>query len=130
MRLSGVNPSTVGICALILPGSWAVISAVGKKERKKKKKCLECQCPKQTSLLPSQLFPFSSIVLTVLENHTAKGKTWGIFWRDTLKVAKNFLEPEMPLFTFLQRRNFSKTLSEEAEKVLGYLVAKHCLRFL
>ena len=38
----------------ILPGGWAVISAV---DKKKKKKCLECQCQKQGNLLPSQLFP-------------------------------------------------------------------------
>ena len=50
----------------ILPVSQAVISAVGKK--KKKKKSLERQCQKQAILLPSQLFPFPSIVLTVLEN--------------------------------------------------------------
>ena len=37
--------------------------------------CLECQCQKQASLLPSQLFPFPSIVLTVLENDAARGKT-------------------------------------------------------
>ena len=30
----------------------------------------------QASLLPSQLFLFPSIVLTVLENDAAKGKTW------------------------------------------------------
>ena len=28
------------------------------------------------------------------------GKTLGLFWRDTLKVAKNFLGPEMPLSVF------------------------------
>ena len=38
--------------------------------------CLECHCQKQASLLPSQLFSFPSIVLTVLENETATGKTW------------------------------------------------------
>ena len=40
----GVSPSAVGKFAPILPGSWAVISAVGKK-----KKCLECLCQKQAS---------------------------------------------------------------------------------
>ena len=66
-------PSAVGKFAPILPVNWAVISAVGKK--KKKKKSLECQCQKQASLLPSQLFSLSAIVLTVLENNVAKGKT-------------------------------------------------------
>ena len=46
--------------------------------QKKKKKKLECQCPKQASLFSSQLFPFPSIALTVLENDPvpAKVKTW------------------------------------------------------
>ena len=53
---------------------WAVISAVGPK------KGLECACPKQTeaSFLPSFSAPsmsFHSVVLTVLENDAAKGKT-------------------------------------------------------
>ena len=39
------------------------------------------------------------------------------FWRDTLKVAKNFLGSEMPLSTFWQMLNFGETLSEEEEKV-------------
>ena len=46
--------------------SRAVISAVGKKM------CLEHQSQKQASPLPSQLFPFPSIVLTVLENDAAQ----------------------------------------------------------
>ena len=66
-----------------------VISAVGKE------KCLECQCQTQASLHSSQLFPFPSTVLTMLENYAilslylsrfpqfggndaAKGKTWEI----------------------------------------------------
>ena len=55
----------------ILPRSRAVISGVGGK----KKKHLECQRQKQASRLPSQLFPFPSIVLTLLENDAAKEKT-------------------------------------------------------
>ena len=51
----------------------------------------------------------------------------GVFWRDTLKVAKNFLGPKMPLSAFWQRLNFGETLLEEVEEVLGYLVAKHFL---
>ena len=47
--------------------------------------------------------------------------TIGVFWRDTLKVAKNFLGPKMPLLAFWQMPNFGETLSEEEEKVLGYL---------
>ena len=47
--------------------------------------------------------------------------TCGVFWRDLLKVAKNFLGPEMPLSAFWQRLDYGETLSEEAEKVLGYL---------
>ena len=43
----------------------------------------------------------------------------GVFWRDILKVAKNFLGSEMPLSVFWQRLNFGETLSEEEEKVLG-----------
>ena len=66
VELVYINPSKAGKCAPILPVSRAVISAVGPK------KCLECL--KQASLLPSQLFPFPSIVLTVLENDVAKGK--------------------------------------------------------
>ena len=46
-------------------------------------------------------------------------KTKGVFWRDTVKVAKNFLGPKMPLFTFWQMLNFGETLSEEEEKVLA-----------
>ena len=64
------NPSAMGKFASLLPVSWAVISAVDKK-----KKCLECQCQKRADLLPSQLFPFPSIVLRVLENDAAKGRT-------------------------------------------------------
>ena len=64
----------MGKFASILPISPSVNSAVGKK-KKKKKKCLECQCQKQASLLPSQLFSFPSIALTVLENDAAKGET-------------------------------------------------------
>ena len=56
--------------------------------------------------------------------------TCGLFRRDTMKVAKSFLGPEMPLSTFWQMLNFGETLSEEAEKVLGYQVAKHFLCFL
>ena len=44
----------------------------GNFSRWQKKKYLECQCQKQAILLPSQLFPFSSIVLTVLENDATK----------------------------------------------------------
>ena len=74
----------------------------------------------------------------------------GLFWRDTLKVAKNFLGLEMPLSAFWQMINFGETLSPlplkvshhnkplpkcwkwhfGAKKVLGYQVAKHFLRFL
>ena len=64
-----LHPSVVGKCAPNLPGSQAVISEVGKN------KCLQCQCQKQASLLPSQLFPFPSILLTVLENDAVKGKS-------------------------------------------------------
>ena len=46
---------------------WEVISAVGNK-------MLQCQRRKQASLLPSQLFLFPSIMLTVLENDGARGK--------------------------------------------------------
>ena len=53
--------------APILPMRRAIISAVGKKS-------LDCQCQNQASLLPSQLFPFPSIVLRLLENDAAKGK--------------------------------------------------------
>ena len=38
-----------------------------------------------------------------------------------MKVAKNFLGPKMPLFAFWQMLNIGETLSEEEEKVLGYL---------
>ena len=41
------------------------------------------------------------------------------FGQTLLKVAKNFLHPEMPLSVFWERH------TEEAKKVLGYLVAKH-----
>ena len=66
------NPSAAGVCAPILPGGRAVISAA---DKKKKKRCSECQCQKQANVLPSHLFPFSSIVLTVLENGAYRGKT-------------------------------------------------------
>ena len=56
-----------GLFAPILSLSRAVISAVGKK-------CLECQCQKQANLLPSQVFPFPSIVLTVLGKAATKGR--------------------------------------------------------
>ena len=45
----------------------------------------------------------------------------GLFWRDALKVAKNFLGPKMPLSSFWQRLNFGEILSEEAAEVLDYL---------
>ena len=48
----------------------------------------------------------------------------GVLWRDILKVAKNFLGPEMPLSVFW------RDASEEAKRVLGYLVAKNFLGFL
>ena len=48
-----------------------------------KRKCLECQCQNHASLLPSQLFPFPSIVLTVLENDAARGKA-----RETTSLVK------------------------------------------
>ena len=66
--VDSINLSAAGLSTPILPGSWAVISAVGKKK-------LECECPKQASLLLSQLFPFPSIMLTVFENDAAKQKT-------------------------------------------------------
>ena len=68
--IARLNLSAAGKFTPILPANQAIISVVGKK----KKKCLECQCEKQESLLPSQLFPFPSIVLTVLENDATKGK--------------------------------------------------------
>ena len=52
----------------ILPLSCATISTVGEN-------FLNCQCSKRAGFLPSQPFPFPSIVLTVLENEAAKGKT-------------------------------------------------------
>ena len=52
------------------PVSEAVILAIGKN------KCLECQRQKQGCLHPSQLFPFPSVVLTLLKNDAAKGKAW------------------------------------------------------
>ena len=45
------------------------------------------------------------------------------FGETLLKVAKNFLRPEMPLSVFWRD-------TEEAKKVLGYLIAKHFLGFL
>ena len=69
LRSNGINPSVVGGFVPILPMSRAVISADGKKN------CLEYQCQKRASFLPSQLLPFPSIVLTALENDAAKGKT-------------------------------------------------------
>ena len=45
------------------------------------------------------------------------------FGETLLKVAKNFLGPEMPLSVFWRER-------EEAKKVLGYLVAKNFLGFV
>ena len=53
------------------------------------KKCFECQCPKEGSLFPSQLFLFPAIVLTVFENDAAKGKT-----RDTIeyKLSKPIIQ--------------------------------------
>ena len=62
MRIYIFNPSAAEKCALILPMSQVVISAVGKE-----KKCLECHCQKQASLLPSQIFTYPSKVLTVLK---------------------------------------------------------------
>ena len=50
-----------------------------------------------------------------------------MFRRDALKVARNFLGPKVPLSAFWQKLNYGKTLSEEVEKGLGYLVAKHFL---
>ena len=44
-----------------------------------------------------------------------------------MKVVKHFVGPEMPHSAFWQKLNFGETLSEEAEKVLGYLVAKQFL---
>ena len=58
------------MCALILPGGRVVISAVGEN------KCLESHYQKQARLLPSQLFPFSAIVLSVFENDVARGISW------------------------------------------------------
>ena len=46
-----------------------------------------------------------------------KTRSSGLFWRDTLKVKKNFLGLEIPLSTFWQRLNFGETLSEDMEKV-------------
>ena len=43
--------------------------------------------------------------------------TKGLFWQDTLKVAKNFLGPEMQTFPILRMFNFGEALSEDAEKV-------------
>ena len=60
------NPSTMGKFAPILLLSREIISAVGKIF------LLNCPCEKRASLLPSQLFPFPSIVSTVLENDAAK----------------------------------------------------------
>ena len=65
-----LTPFGAGKFAPILQVSQAIISAVGKKKKK-----LNCQCQKQASLLPSQLLPFTSIVLTVLKNDATKGKT-------------------------------------------------------
>ena len=65
----GVNPSAAGECAPILSGSWAAISAVGKR------KYLECHVKNRQSSFLLSYFPFLSIVLTVLKNDAAKGKT-------------------------------------------------------
>ena len=62
------NLSVVGKAALIIPVSWAVISAVGKKRKKKKKK------KKKNVKCQKQLFPFPTTVLAMLENDSAKGK--------------------------------------------------------
>ena len=73
-----LDPSVVGKFASILLTSQAVTSAVsvvvvvvvvGGFS------LLECQCQKQAGLLPFQLMPFPSIVLTELENDAAKRKT-------------------------------------------------------
>ena len=64
------NSSTTGKFAPILPVNQAIISAVGGKYF-----FFNCHCQKQANLFLSQLFPFPSIVLTVLENGVAKGKT-------------------------------------------------------
>ena len=57
---------------LILPGSQAVISAVGEKKKKKKFRMLVSKTGKPPSFSP---IPFPSIVWTVLENDAAKGET-------------------------------------------------------
>ena len=62
-----------------------------------------------------------SLVFTFAASFSNTVNTIGVFWRGTLKVAKNFLGPKMPLFGFWQMPNFGETLSEEEEKVLGYL---------
>ena len=66
-------------------------------------------------------------VIPLLDQRQLNTNPQTLFWWDNLKVAKNFLGPEIPLSAFWQRLNFGETLSEEAEKVLGYLVAKHFL---
>ena len=66
--------SATGKVLLILPVIRVLLSAVGKK--KKKKKFVDCQCQKHASLLSCQLLPFPSIVLTVLKKDDAgNGKT-------------------------------------------------------
>ena len=57
--------------APILPLNQVIISAVGKKKKKK----IELTLSKTARLLPSQLFPFPSIMLTGLSNDAAKGRT-------------------------------------------------------
>ena len=52
---------------------------------------------------PPPLSSFLTSVLIVLENYAGQEKTRenkGLFWRDTLKVAKNFLGPKMPPSAF------------------------------
>ena len=96
-----LNPPTAGVCLPILPAGQVVISGGGggggevvisarkrrgkkgggggggqvvisaREERERKKRCSECQCEKQASLLPSQLFPFPSTVLRIMQ---PKGK--------------------------------------------------------
>ena len=51
------------------------------------------------------------------------GKLVANFGETLLKVAKDFLGPEMPLCVLARH-------TEEAKKVLGYLVAKNFLGFL
>ena len=81
-----VKPYVVCVRALILPGGQAVISATGEK----KKKCSECQCQKQASFLPFQLFSLSSRVLTMLQNDAAQGKHEATEYKLSKAIIQNY----------------------------------------